>query len=59
MRSARAGAPGWDIASPVRPGRLPGVRMAGFSDQTTGLAVVRMVPHPAVTVVVDIGGGCW
>lgn len=57
MRSARAGAPGWDIASPVRPGRLPGVRMAGFSDQATGLAGVRMVPHPAVMVVVDIGGG--
>ena len=31
--------------------------MAGFSDQTTGLADIRVVPHPAVTVVVDIGGG--
>jgi AraC-like DNA-binding protein len=57
MRSARAGAPGWDIARPLRAGRLPGVRMAGFSDQTTGLAEIRLVPHPAVTVVVDIGGG--
>ena len=57
MRSVRPGAPGWDIARPSRPGRLPGVRMAGFSDQTTGLASVRVVPHPAVMVVIDIGGG--
>jgi len=57
MRSARAGAPGWDIARPSRPGRLPGVRMAGFSDQATGLADIRVIPPPAVMVVVDIGGG--
>jgi AraC-like DNA-binding protein len=31
--------------------------MAGFSDPTAGLADIRMVPHPAVTVIVDIGGG--
>lgn len=31
--------------------------MAGFSDHTTGLADVRMVPHPDVMVVIDIGGG--
>ena len=31
--------------------------MAGFSDQTAGLADVRVIPHPAVMVVVDIGGG--
>lgn len=31
--------------------------MAGFSDQATGLAGVQMVPHPAVTLVIDIGGG--
>ena len=57
MRSARAGAPGWDIARPSRPGRLPGVRMAGFSDQATGLADIRVIPPPAVMVVIDIGGG--
>ena len=57
MRSARAGAPGWDIARPSRPGRLPGVRMAGFSDQATGLVDIRVIPPPAVMVVVDIGGG--
>jgi len=31
--------------------------MAGFSDQTTGVAGLRVVPHPAVMLVVDIGGG--
>jgi AraC-like DNA-binding protein len=31
--------------------------MAGFSDQIAGLADIAMVPHPAVTVIVDIGGG--
>ncbi len=31
--------------------------MAGFSDQTTGPDDVRVVPPPAVMVVVDIGGG--
>jgi AraC-like DNA-binding protein len=31
--------------------------MAGFSDRAVGLAGIRMVPHPAVTVIVDIGGG--
>jgi AraC-like DNA-binding protein len=31
--------------------------MAGFSDRVAGLAGIRMVPHPAVTVIVDIGGG--
>lgn len=31
--------------------------MAGFSDQTTGLTDVQVVPHPDVMVVFDIGGG--
>jgi AraC-like DNA-binding protein len=31
--------------------------MAGFSDQTTGLTGVQVVPHPDVMVVFDIGGG--
>ena len=31
--------------------------MAGFSDATTGPADVQVVPHPAVMMVVDIGGG--
>ena len=57
MRSARAGAPGWEIERPSRPGRLPGVKMAGFSDPTMGLGDIRVIPHPNVMLVIDIGGG--
>lgn len=59
MRSAdpaRDAAARWDIAVPSRPGRLPGVSMAGFRDRATDLDL-RVVPYPAVTVVVDCGGG--
>jgi AraC-like DNA-binding protein len=45
----------WDIAVPSRPGRLPGVSMAGFSDRATGLVDLPVVPYPAVTVVIDLG----
>ena len=31
--------------------------MAGFSGQTTDLADVRVIPPPAVMVVIDIAGG--
>lgn len=47
----------WDIATPSRPGRLPGVAMAGFSDRSTDLVDLQVVPYPAVTVVVDFGEG--
>ncbi|BCJ27362.1 helix-turn-helix domain-containing protein [Actinocatenispora sera] len=47
---------GWDVVSPGRPGRLPGVIMAGF-DVLDLAAPVRLVPHPAVTVVVEFGAG--
>jgi AraC-like DNA-binding protein len=47
----------WDIAVPSRPCRLPGVTMAGFCDRTTDLVDLRAVPHPAVTVAVDLGDG--
>src|SRR5215510_6787679 len=47
----------WDIATPSRPVRLTGVAMAGFSDRTTELVDLRAVPHPAVTVAVDLGDG--
>jgi AraC-like DNA-binding protein len=64
MRSAEsardavgAAATVWDIATPSRPGRLPGVSMAGFRDRATDLVDLRAVPHPAVTVVVDISDG--
>jgi hypothetical protein len=31
--------------------------MAGFRDRTTDLVDLRVVPYPAVTVVVDLGDG--
>jgi AraC-like DNA-binding protein len=58
VRSAapvRLAAPAWDIAVPVRPSRLAGVTMAGFSDRATGLVDVEVVPHPGVMVVFDLG----
>jgi AraC-like DNA-binding protein len=47
----------WDIATPSRPARLPEVSMAGFRGRTTDLVDLRVVPYPAVTVVVDLGDG--
>jgi AraC-like DNA-binding protein len=58
MRSAEAArvtVPQWDIAVPSRPGRLAGVSMAGFSDQANDLLDIGLVPHPAVTVLFDLG----
>jgi AraC-like DNA-binding protein len=52
---ARDAAAIWDIATPSRPGRLPGVSMAGFRDRATDLVDLRLVPYPAVTVAVDFG----
>ncbi|MER5435345.1 helix-turn-helix domain-containing protein [Streptomyces sp. NPDC002588] len=60
MRSAEsahdAGAM-WDIATPSRPGLLPGVDMAGFRARTTDFVDLDVVPYAAVTVVVDLGDG--
>jgi AraC-like DNA-binding protein len=55
--SARDAAAVWNIAIPSRPGRLPGVSMAGFRDRATDLVDLRTVPYPAVTVVVDFSDG--
>ncbi|MFD4613486.1 helix-turn-helix domain-containing protein [Streptomyces sp. NPDC058440] len=60
MRSAES-APGaaavWDIATPSRPVLLPGVSMAGFRARTADPVDLSVVPYPAVTVAVDLGGG--
>ncbi|MEU5438290.1 helix-turn-helix domain-containing protein [Streptomyces sp. NPDC020719] len=45
----------WDIATPSRRGRLPGVSMAGFRARTTDPVDLGVVPYPAVTVAVDLG----
>jgi AraC-like DNA-binding protein len=54
---AREAAAVWDIACPSRPGRLPGVSMAGFRARGGDPIDLRTLPHPAVTVAVDIGEG--
>jgi AraC-like DNA-binding protein len=46
----------WDIARPPRPGRVPGVTMAGFRDRGITPPGLRLIPHPAVTLVLVFGG---
>ncbi|MGW1806889.1 helix-turn-helix domain-containing protein [Streptomyces sp. NPDC002078] len=60
MRSAESAhdaAAVWDIATPSRPGLLPGVSMAGFRARTTDFVDLGVVPYPAVTVAIDLGDG--
>jgi AraC-like DNA-binding protein len=52
---ARAAAAVWDIAVPSRPGRMAGLRMAGFSDRAKDLVDLRVVPYPAVTIFINLG----
>lgn len=46
----------WDIACPTRPVRVPGVSMAGFRDRGITPPDIRLIPHPAVTVLLVFGG---
>ncbi|WP_246257933.1 AraC family transcriptional regulator [Amycolatopsis anabasis] len=46
----------WDIACPKRPSRVPGVTMAGFRDRGLTPPGFRLIPHPAVTLVLVFGG---
>jgi AraC-like DNA-binding protein len=46
----------WDIATPHRPLRVPGVTMAGFVDRGITPPGLRLIPHPAVTLMLVIGG---
>jgi AraC-like DNA-binding protein len=55
VRSAASAA--WDVARPARPSRAAGVSMAGFRDRGAGPVDVRVVPHPAVTLVLGFGNG--
>ncbi|MFH8411339.1 helix-turn-helix domain-containing protein [Streptomyces sp. NPDC018019] len=55
MRTFVHGAAVWDVACPQRPSSLAGVTMAGF--RVRDLAPLRMVPHPAVTLLVEFGAG--
>ncbi|WP_369211980.1 AraC family transcriptional regulator [Streptomyces flavofungini] len=47
----------WDITTPARPGRLPGISQAGFRDRATGPLDLAVIPYPAVTVAIDLGNG--
>ncbi|MFC6159916.1 helix-turn-helix domain-containing protein [Kribbella jiaozuonensis] len=49
--------PDWaqvEIAVPRSPGRLPGVRMAGFRHRAPAFVDIAMVAHPSVTLIVDL-----
>ncbi|WP_433211390.1 helix-turn-helix domain-containing protein [Microtetraspora malaysiensis] len=52
-RHRSADVPRWEITVPSRPGRLPGLAMAGFSDQANECLDVAFLPHPAVSVIFD------
>ncbi len=51
------GAAVWGVVRPERPGRVAGVGMAGF--HVRDLDALRMVPHPAVTLFLDVGAGSY
>lgn len=55
-RAERGDAVLWDITSPNRPSRVPGVAMAGFSDRGITPPGLRLIPHPTVTLVLVFGG---
>lgn len=46
----------WDITCPKQPSRVPGVTMAGFGDRGITPPGLRLIPHPAVTLVLVFGG---
>lgn len=45
----------WEVARPTWPSRAVGVGLAGFRDRDAGPADMRVVPHPAVTLVLEFG----
>jgi len=46
-----------EVAVPRPSVRLPGIRMAGFSQRGTALWDIDMVAHPSVTLLVDLSDG--
>lgn len=46
----------WDIASPTQPSRTPGVSMAGFIDRGITPPELRLIPHPAITLLLVFDG---
>ncbi|MFH9426243.1 helix-turn-helix domain-containing protein [Streptomyces sp. NPDC017529] len=47
----------WHIARPPWPSRTAGVSLAGFGDRSPGPVDLPVIPHPAVTLIVECGGG--
>jgi hypothetical protein len=47
--------PTWDIAVPARPPRVAGLAMAGFGDRANRIVDIPLVPHPAATVLFNLG----
>ncbi|MEU5868760.1 helix-turn-helix domain-containing protein [Nonomuraea sp. NPDC047529] len=47
----------WNVASSVRRSRVTGVTMAGFRDRGLAPEGHRLIPHPAVTLALDVGAG--
>ncbi|MDR6320612.1 helix-turn-helix domain-containing protein [Actinoplanes couchii] len=47
----------WEVIRPGRASRLPGVGMAGFRDRGVITTGQRAIPHPAVTLALEFGGG--
>ncbi|MGW6207755.1 helix-turn-helix domain-containing protein [Streptomyces sp. NPDC055089] len=45
----------WDVARPRRPGRVAGADMAGFGVPGRPVGGLRVVPHPAVMLVLEAG----
>ncbi|RMI41313.1 AraC family transcriptional regulator [Streptomyces triticirhizae] len=55
MRTFVHGAASWGVACPSEPSRVAGVTMAGF--RVRDLDAIRLVPHPAVMLLVEFGAG--
>jgi len=45
----------WDVARPQRPSRVPGVDLAGFRVPGALVGGLRVVPHPAVMLILEFG----
>ncbi|MGW1409764.1 helix-turn-helix domain-containing protein [Streptomyces sp. NPDC002403] len=55
MRAFERGAAMWGVERPELPSRVAGVTMAGF--RVHDLEALRIVPHPAVTLLLEFGAG--
>lgn len=47
----------WEVVQPAHPSRLAGISMAGFRDHRADPLDVQVIPHPAITLVLEFGHG--